>query len=64
MPLLGMSREMALNFGARIGKVVDIDLGGLGICLWQYLRVRVLIDISEPLFQYIALSIKLGDTSM
>lgn len=32
VPLIGVSKEMVGQVGERVGQVVDVDLGGLGLC--------------------------------
>lgn len=57
VPLLGMSKTMAFRIGETVGRVVDVDLGASGLCFGRYLRVRVVIDLSQPLRRTAALEV-------
>ncbi|KAL5796490.1 hypothetical protein ACOSQ2_001310 [Xanthoceras sorbifolium] len=44
-----MNRDMGLFLGGLIGVVQEIDGGDSGDCLGKFLRVRVLINVQQPL---------------
>ncbi|KAL5853122.1 hypothetical protein ACOSQ3_008240 [Xanthoceras sorbifolium] len=44
-----MNRDMGLFLGGLIGAVQEIDGGDSGDCLGKFLRVRVLINVQQPL---------------
>jgi hypothetical protein len=49
MPLLCMSKTVGIKIGASMGKLEDVDLAGDGAGWGRCLRLRVNIDLSEPL---------------
>ncbi|KAL5775637.1 hypothetical protein ACOSP7_013194 [Xanthoceras sorbifolium] len=49
LPLVCMNRDMGLFLGGLIGVVQEIDGGDSGDCLGKFLRVRVLINVQQPL---------------
>ncbi|KAL5825065.1 hypothetical protein ACOSQ3_021128 [Xanthoceras sorbifolium] len=49
IPLFCMTKEAGLQLGSKVGKVKDIDTGASGDCMGKFLRIRVNIDISQPL---------------
>ncbi|KAL5806195.1 hypothetical protein ACOSQ4_028928 [Xanthoceras sorbifolium] len=49
LPLACMNRDMGLFLGGLIGAVQEIDGGDSGDCLGKFLRVRVLINVQQPL---------------
>ncbi|KAL5751043.1 hypothetical protein ACOSP7_025646 [Xanthoceras sorbifolium] len=49
LPLACMNRDMGLFLGGLIGVVQEIDGGDSGDCLGKFLRVRVLINVQQPL---------------
>lgn len=48
-PLICMSKSMAMQIGSELGQVLEVDLGTSGLCLGQYLRIRVKIDVTKPI---------------
>ncbi|TXG63514.1 hypothetical protein EZV62_010508 [Acer yangbiense] len=61
-PLLCMTKELGEYLGKIIGDLVDIDVGSTGECFGKYLRVRVAIDISQPLKRFLRMDLA-GDDS-
>ncbi|KAK6131095.1 hypothetical protein DH2020_035171 [Rehmannia glutinosa] len=49
VPIAFMQKNIAEMIGNRIGRVEDIDYGEEGSLLGKFLRIRVNINISEPL---------------
>lgn len=49
LPVICMDKEIGWRLGKMIGVVEDIDTGASGDCLGKYLRVRVRIDVEQPL---------------
>ncbi|TXG70673.1 hypothetical protein EZV62_005608 [Acer yangbiense] len=56
-PLLCMTKELGEYLGKIIGDLVDIDVGLTGECFGKYLRVRVAIDISQPLKRFLMMDL-------
>lgn len=49
LPLACMGKEVGLKLGSSVGKVEEVDTDKDGIGWGEYLRVKVLIDLSKPL---------------
>ena len=49
LPTLSQTREAGLRIGGSLGKVEKMDVGDKGFSLGGYLRIRVTLDISQPL---------------
>ena len=49
LPTLSQAREAGLSIGGIFGKVEKVDVGDKGLNLGCYLRIRVTMDISQPL---------------
>ncbi|KAL0009751.1 hypothetical protein SO802_004859 [Lithocarpus litseifolius] len=49
LPTLSQTREASLRIGGSLGKVERVDVGDKGFSLGYYLRIRVTMDISQPL---------------
>jgi hypothetical protein len=49
MPLLCMSKMVGIKIGESMGTLEDVDLAGDGAGWGRCLRIRVCIDLSEPL---------------
>ena len=49
LPTLSQTREVGIRIGGSLGKVVKVDVGDKGFSMGCYLRVRVILDISQPL---------------
>lgn len=49
MPLLCMTRGIGSNIGASLGDLEDVDVAGDGAGWGRCLRIRVTIDLSNPL---------------
>ncbi|KAK1551147.1 hypothetical protein Q3G72_031062 [Acer saccharum] len=52
-------RSQTCSFGGLVGQVKEIDAGESGECVGQFIRIRVLIDITNPLKR--GLRVALGD---
>lgn len=46
---MSQTREAGIRIGSILGKVEKVDVDEKGFCLAGYLRIRVMIDISQPL---------------
>ncbi|KAK9146904.1 hypothetical protein Sjap_006807 [Stephania japonica] len=51
VPRACMTRKAAYFLGDLLGSVEDVDLGDLGDCDGKFLRLRISIDIDEPLIK-------------
>lgn len=51
LPTLSQTRKTGLSIGGILGKVKKVDIGDKGLNLGCYLRIRVIMDISQPLIQ-------------
>ena len=51
LPTLSQTREAGVRIGGILGKVERVDVGDKGFSRGCYLRIRVIIDISQPLCQ-------------
>jgi hypothetical protein len=49
MPLGFMNRGVGSKIGASLGKVVEVDVADDDVGWGRYLRLRVLIDLYNPL---------------
>ena len=49
LPTLSQTREAGLRIGRSLGKVEKVDVGDKGFSMGCYLRIRVTLDISQPL---------------
>ncbi|TXG60826.1 hypothetical protein EZV62_012189 [Acer yangbiense] len=56
-PLLCMTKEMGMFLGQIIGELKDIDVGSTGECFGKYLRVRVAIDLNQPLKRFLRMDL-------
>jgi hypothetical protein len=57
MPLLCMTKVVGEKIGASLGVLEDVDVAGDGVGWGRCLRIRVIIDLSNPLERGRALSI-------
>ena len=55
VPIMCMSKEMALELGNVIGKVEEIETDATGECFGQFLRLRISVDVTKPLKKLIEL---------
>ncbi|KAH9781102.1 CCHC-type domain-containing protein [Citrus sinensis] len=55
VPIMCMSKEMAVELGEVIGKVEEVDTDAAGECFGQFLRMRISVDITKPLKKLIEL---------
>jgi hypothetical protein len=49
LPLACMGKEVVLKIGASVGKVEDVDIIDDEVGWGEYLRVKILLDLSKPL---------------
>ena len=49
LPTLSQTREAGLRIGGSLGKVDKVDVGDKGLSMGCYLRIRVILDITQPL---------------
>ncbi|KAK2638135.1 hypothetical protein Ddye_025930 [Dipteronia dyeriana] len=49
VPLLCMTKEIGVFLEKMLGEVRDIDVGPSVECVGKYIRVRVVINVEEPL---------------
>ena len=49
MPLLFMTKGIGVKIGQSLGKVMDVDMVGDGICWGRCLRLRVEINLLSPM---------------
>jgi hypothetical protein len=49
MPLACMSREMGHRIGASMGVVEEVDVDEVGVGWGEFLRVRIVLDVTKPL---------------
>lgn len=52
LPLRAMNRLVGTQIGSLIGEVVEVYCNGDGVALGRCTRVRVLIDVREPLMRW------------
>ncbi|GLT69909.1 hypothetical protein SLA2020_420210 [Shorea laevis] len=48
MPPICMNREVGTKIGSSLGEVMEVDVAGDGVEWGRNLRIRVLIDVSQP----------------
>lgn len=51
VPIMCMDEEIYTTIGELIGKVEEIDTNKIGDCLGQVIRLRISIDITQPLMK-------------
>lgn len=51
LPTLSQTRDAGLSIGGILGKVEKVDVGDNGVNLGCFLRIRVTLDISQPLIR-------------
>jgi hypothetical protein len=49
LPLACMSREVGISIGSSVGAVEDVDVADDGVGWGEFLRVRIVLDLSKPL---------------
>jgi hypothetical protein len=49
LPLACMSKAMGLRIGASMGEVLEVDVDDEGVGWGEYLRVRIVLDLTKPL---------------
>lgn len=55
VPIMCMSKEMALELGNVIGKVEEVETDAARECFGQFLRLRISVDVTKPLKKLIEL---------
>ena len=60
LPTLSQTRETGLRIGESLGKVEKVDVGEKGFSLGCFLRIRVTVDVSQPLSR--GRIVRLGDS--
>ncbi|KAL5567492.1 hypothetical protein UlMin_024067 [Ulmus minor] len=58
-----MNRDCAEIIGNRIGWFSEVAMGDKGVCWGNFLRIRIVVDISKPLKCLVKLCLKEGSTS-
>ncbi|KAK1583383.1 hypothetical protein Q3G72_023281 [Acer saccharum] len=61
LPLLCMNQEVGMVLGRMLGRVEEIDLGYSEDCLDKFLRIRVNIDVSQPLKRALKVGVEDSD---
>ncbi|KAK4439099.1 hypothetical protein Salat_0244700 [Sesamum alatum] len=61
LPIGKMTREMALFVGNKIGRFVDLDTSDVGGLWGAFLRIRVVLDICQPLRRLLKIRTVIGD---
>ncbi|KAK7860162.1 uncharacterized protein CFP56_042202 [Quercus suber] len=61
IPTMFQTKEVGYSIGATIGSVESVDVDEKGFCLGNYMRIRVTIDISNPLCR--GRKVRLGGSS-
>jgi hypothetical protein len=49
LPLACMSKAMGLRIGATVGEVLEVDVDEEGVGWGEFLRVRIVLDLTKPL---------------
>ena len=49
IPTMYQTKEVGYSIGATLGTVEKVDVNEKGFCLGNFMRIRVMIDISIPL---------------
>lgn len=49
LPLACMSQEVGMQIGSSVGKVEEVDVAEDGVGWGEFLRVKILLDLSRPL---------------
>jgi hypothetical protein len=49
LPLACMSKAMGFRIGASVGEVLEVDADDEGVGWGEYLRVRIVLDLTKPL---------------
>ncbi|XP_050281194.1 uncharacterized protein LOC126722088 [Quercus robur] len=61
IPTTFQTKEVGYNIGSTIGAVESVDTNETGFCLGSFMRIRVMIDISNPLCR--GRKVRLGESS-
>lgn len=57
LPLALMQKELLYKVGRQIGEVVELDNGDNGALLGRFIRIRVRLNVNEPLSKFIRINI-------
>jgi hypothetical protein len=49
LPLACMGKEVGFSIGSSVGKVEEVDVADDGVGWGEFLRVRIILDLSKPL---------------
>ncbi|XP_042983333.1 uncharacterized protein LOC122312736 [Carya illinoinensis] len=49
LPFAGMNQITGSNIGSSVGDVLQVDTDSSGICWGQFLRIKVMVDVTKPL---------------
>ncbi|KAI9175096.1 hypothetical protein LWI28_027168 [Acer negundo] len=60
VPLLCMTKEIRQLLGNMIGLVKEVDVGLSMVCAGEFLRIRILIDITKPLRRCLRVNVLKG----
>ncbi|TXG67179.1 hypothetical protein EZV62_008454 [Acer yangbiense] len=60
VPLLYMAKEIGVFLGNMVGEFREIDVGPSRECVGKFIRVRVVVNVDEPLHRILCLDV-LGD---
>ena len=55
LPLMYMNEEMGAFWGESIREVQNVDFGATGEFCGKFMRIRVTIDITQPLWRWVIL---------
>ncbi|KAL5772476.1 hypothetical protein ACOSQ2_012400 [Xanthoceras sorbifolium] len=61
IPFVCMNKEVGSFLGSLIGELCEINGGATGDCMGKYLRVRVKIDITQPLKPCLKVDLRSGE---
>ncbi|KAL9445503.1 hypothetical protein AB3S75_018492 [Citrus x aurantiifolia] len=64
IPIMCMNKEAIQKLGEKIGTVKEVEIDEAGECIGQFARVRISIDISQPLKKIVFLQQADGKTPM
>lgn len=56
-----MDRNIGVQIASKMGKLVHIDLGLLGLCLGWYLRVRICLDAFASILYLVTFCVNKND---
>lgn len=56
LPMILMHKDLLQKIGSHVGAVEVIDTRENGFCIGRYVRIRVRIDVTKPLKQFVRVS--------